>query len=116
MKNEPQLPPPPIIYRVMQVMMWPLLKLFRMSCKTTYDLCSEQMDRKLTIGESMRLRLHLMMCGVCRHLPDQFSSLRELVRTCENDHEHEENPDASLSPEARERIIARLKIDDQSKS
>ena len=102
----------------MQAMMWPVFKLFRMSCQTTYDLCSEQMDRKLTPGESLRLRLHLMMCSVCRRLPAQLQGLRELVRTCENDHRPGEtlNPDASLSPEAKERILARLKTEPHSKS
>lgn len=109
MKKDSQLPTPPIAYRVMQAMVWPILKLLGMSCKETYGLCSEQLDRKLTPGESFRLRFHLMMCGVCRHLPAQFRGLRELVRSCDHDHEPEEFPDEHLSPEAKERIFERLK-------
>lgn len=107
MKHESKLPKPPIAYRLMQFMMWPLLRLFRMSCKTTFDLCSEQMDRKLTMGESLRLRFHLMMCGICRHLPAQFRGLRELVRACE--HEHEDPSDEQLSQEAKSRIFENMK-------
>ena len=116
MKHESQLPKPPITYRLMQAMMWPLLRMLRMSCKITYELCSEQMDRELTPGESSRLKFHLMMCGVCRHLPAQFSGLRETVRACEHDHSHEENSDQQLSPETRERIYEFLKTDSQSDS
>lgn len=116
MKHDSHLPPPPVAYRVMQAMMWPMLKVLGMSCKATYGLCSEQMDRKLTPGESLRLRFHLMMCGVCRHLPAQFQGLRELVRACEHEHAHEEPSDERLSPEAKERIFEHLKTDAQSKS
>jgi hypothetical protein len=114
MKTDPQLPPPPIAYRVMQAMMWPILKSLEMSCKETYNLCSEKMDRKLTPGESFRLRIHLLMCGICRHLPAQFRGLRELVRSCDHDHGPEESSNEHLSPEAKERIFERLKS--QSKS
>jgi hypothetical protein len=109
MKNDPQLPRPPIAYRVMQAMMWPVLKVLGMSCKTTFELCSEQMDRKLTAGESFRLRFHLMMCGVCRHLPAQFRGLRELVRACEHEHAHKESSNDQQNPEVKARIVERLK-------
>jgi hypothetical protein len=114
MKNDPQLPPPPIAYRVMHAMMWPLLKMLGVSCKDTYQLCSEQMDRKLTPAESFRLRFHLMMCGACRHLPAQFSGLRKLVRSScdhehEHEHEHEESLGEQLSPESKERMLEHLK-------
>lgn len=115
MKNDSHLPPPPIAYRVMQAMMWPMLKVLGMSCKETYGLCSEQMDRKLTSGEAFRLRLHLMMCGLCRRLPAQFEGLRELVR-CACEHEHEEDSGEQLSSEAKARIVELLKNGPQSKS
>ena len=116
MKNDSHLPPPPIVYRVMQAMMWPVLKLLGMSCKEIYGLSSEQMDRKLTRGESFRLRFHLIMCGVCRHLAAQFLGLRKLVHLCEHDHGHEISNGEHLSPEAKERIFERLKSDSQFKS
>lgn len=100
----------------MQAMMWPMLKVLGMSCQSTFELCSEQMDRKLTPGEKVRLRIHLMMCGVCRRLPAQFSRLRQLVRSaCEHEHGHEESPDAKLSPEAKAQIIEILQQESQSK-
>lgn len=116
MKNDSRLPPPPIAYRLMQAMMWPLLKVLGMSCKATYSLCSDQMDRKLTAGESFRLRFHLMMCGVCRHLPAQFHGLRELVRACEHEHSHEQPSDEQLAPDVKARIIQHLKNQPHSNS
>lgn len=101
----------------MQAMMWPVLKVLGMSCKQTFELCSEHMDRKLTAGESFRLRFHLMMCGVCRHLPAQFRGLRELVRhACEHDHAQEEVSGDPLPPEAKARIAEQLKSATRSDS
>jgi predicted anti-sigma-YlaC factor YlaD len=92
----------------MQAMMWPILKIFGISCQVIHDLCSEQMDRKLTVGETLRLRIHLMMCGLCRNLPAQFEGLNALVR-CVHSDEHEEESDECLSDEARERIASMLR-------
>jgi len=103
-----RLPPPPIAYRVMQAMMWPILKVLGISCRAIYELCSEQMNRQLTAGEAFRLRVHLMMCGICRHLPAQFRGMRELVR-CAHSHEHGETSDECLSAEAKERIASKLR-------
>lgn len=110
MNPDPQLPPPPASYRIMQAMMWPMLKLLGISCRATYKLCSEQMDRELSSRETLRLRFHLMMCGICRHLPAQFNSLRRLVRSvCEHDHEPESTSEEHLPPEAKARISQHLK-------
>lgn len=109
MTPNPQLPPPPASYRMMQAMMWPMLKALGISCKATYTLCSERMDRDLSSGEALRLRFHLMMCGICRHLPAQFRGLRELVRSAEeHDHAHDELSTETLPTEVKERISHHL--------
>lgn len=100
--------PPPVFYRMMQAVMWPMLKMLGISCKATYELCSQQMDRKLTAGETFRLRMHLMMCGLCRWLPAQFSGMRELVRRT-HPHDHDETSDECLSAEAKDRIASALR-------
>lgn len=99
----------------MQAMVWPLLKVLGISCKATYDLCSEQMDRQLTAGETIRLRVHVMMCGLCRRLPAQFRGMRELLR-CSHPHEPEETSDECLSAEAKERIASKLRDDSSPRS
>ena len=101
-------PRPSLTYRIMQAMMWPMLKAFGMTCETIFELSSAQMDRKLTRGETLRLRLHLIMCGLCRKLPAQFQRLRDLVR-CAHEHDDHGDPSLSLPPESKSRIALRLK-------
>lgn len=96
--------------------MGPMLKALGIACEDAYRLCSEQMDRNLSAGESFRLRFHLMACGICRLLPAQFSGLRALVRACEQDHGDEEILNGQLPPEAKERIFEALKNGPNSES
>lgn len=110
MKHSPHTPPPPFTYRMMQAVMAPILKIFGLSCKNAFHLSSEQMDRKLTKRESIILRIHLLMCGVCRRLPAQFQGMRTLIKACNfntacgHNHPEPEIPDVSMSPEAQKRI------------
>ncbi|MBK1829452.1 zf-HC2 domain-containing protein [Verrucomicrobiaceae bacterium R5-34] len=98
-------PPPPLSYRLMQRLMWPVLKVLGMSCKSTYELCSTQMDRKLSFSESLRLRLHLLICSSCRHLPAQFKGLKKLVHVaCDHDSEPHLDSTAQLTEESKDRI------------
>lgn len=109
--------PPPLFYRATQAMMGPLMKSLGMSCETFHRLASEAMDRKLTAGEALRYRLHMVMCGVCRRLPMQFRRLRELVRRVEGVVEPVSpcgdcdcgQGEPALSVEAKERIAGCLR-------
>jgi hypothetical protein len=109
MKSSRKLRRPPTVYRLSHAVLGPMLKALGISCKDAYELSSGEMDRELAKGESFRLRFHLMICGICRHLPTQFRGLRELVRACEQDPAHDESSDAQLSPEVKERIVEHLK-------
>jgi len=93
-----------------------MLKALGISCKDAYGLCSVQMDRKLTTGESFRLRFHLKICGICQYLPKQFRGLSELVRACELDPANDESSDVQLPPKVRERIVEHLRDGVQPKS
>ncbi len=110
MNHGKPVPPPPVTYRMMQAVMCPILKMLGLCCRSAFHLCNERMDRELTRGESIRLHIHLMMCGLCRRLPGQFEAMRTLARAaCE--HEHEPDPAygyESLSEEARTRIAKHL--------
>lgn len=93
----------------MQAVMCPILKILGLCCRSAFNLCNERMDRDLTKGESIRLRIHLMMCGLCRHLPAQFKGLRKLIQaTCEHEHEGASCSE-SLSEEIKTRISTHLK-------
>ena len=97
----------------MQAVMGPVMKLFGMSCRAAYELNLAKLDRPLTFGESLRLRLHMLMCGVCRKIPGQLKILRECTReACQQDHEHPEPlPEESLSDESKKRLAETLEKD-----
>lgn len=88
--------------------MWPLLKATGMTCRDAFRMCSERMDQPLNRADAIRLRLHLLMCGLCRRLPIQLENLRGLLRCCH--HEETSGPEGfePLSHEARERIEKHL--------
>jgi hypothetical protein len=108
MKPGTNLPPPPITYRMMQAVMCPMLKVLGLCCRSAFNLCNEQMDRELTKRESLRLRVHLSMCGLCSRLPAQFRGMRSLIQACEHDRSHDETSYESMTPEAKQRIAESL--------
>lgn len=109
-------PQPPRSYRLMQAVMGPLLRALGMSCRDITELSAARLDRRLTLGESMKLRVHTMMCALCRPLPRQFANLRELVRLAHEDPPPDPDPGPELPAEARARIAASLpsETDDRS--
>lgn len=48
-----------------------------MSCKQATHLLSQRMDRKLSVGETLSLRFHLMMCDGCTNFKNNMSFLRK---------------------------------------
>ncbi len=62
------------------------------------------MDRRMTVYERTGIRLHLMMCVLCRRYRKQLLLIRSLLRQDNSDnttHHH-------LSEEARKRIAREL--------
>ncbi|KUO56835.1 MAG: hypothetical protein APF78_01700 [Sphingomonadales bacterium BRH_c3] len=43
-----------------------------MNCQNATGLVSQAQDRKLTLGERIRLRLHLLICRACRRFERQL--------------------------------------------
>ena len=54
------------------------------SCKQMTYLLSVQLDRPLSLGERMELRLHLMLCVGCRNLAHDMRMLRQMSRQAGN--------------------------------
>ena len=81
-----------------------------LSCKDTARILSETKMSDLPLGKRIALKLHLMMCKLCRRYARQIATIdgaaRELARRAE-----EAPPEllGSLSPEAQERIKASLR-------
>jgi hypothetical protein len=50
------------------------------SCKEASRLLSQAQDRELSLGERIRLRIHLAICRGCRAFSAQLAFLRRAVR------------------------------------
>jgi hypothetical protein len=50
------------------------------SCREVHRLVSEGMDRKLSLVERTRMKLHLMMCQACTRFSGQMDLLRRAMR------------------------------------
>jgi len=49
------------------------------SCKHATELISQGLDRRLSLAERLRLRLHLFICIGCRNTLRQFRFLRKAL-------------------------------------
>ncbi|UTY57122.1 zf-HC2 domain-containing protein [Massilia sp. erpn] len=50
------------------------------TCREVHRLVSEGMDRKLSLVERIRMRLHLTVCDACTRFSGQMSLLRQAMR------------------------------------
>ena len=50
------------------------------TCREVHRLVSEGLDRKLSIIERLRMRLHLLVCGACTRFQDQMDLLHRAMR------------------------------------
>ena len=70
------------------------------ACQQTVEMISQSMERKLTLRESINLKLHLWICAWCQWYLEHLHLIRDVSRA--------QDPDLisgpPLSPEARERI------------
>lgn len=51
-----------------------------MKCIEATQRLSEAMDRELSLGEALRLKGHLLMCGACTQYKQQLAVLRMAAR------------------------------------
>jgi len=50
------------------------------TCKEVHRLTSEGLDRKLSMIERARMRLHLLVCDACRNFTGQMQLIRRAMR------------------------------------
>lgn len=50
------------------------------SCRDTAALLSQAQDRPLTIGEKLRVHVHLPLCNGCRNFRKQLTFMRRAAR------------------------------------
>lgn len=73
-----------------------------LSCKDASRLISQSLDRRLSLGERISLRMHLLMCDVCKRFSYQLGLMRIAVRRMT--HQIEEDEQIKLPEEAKSRI------------
>jgi len=85
-----------------------LLSLFKITCKDVYPLISEEMDRPLSLGASVRLKIHLAICNLCEIYKKQLETLRSLARSLGKE-DSKIIESATLKPETKEKIQKLIK-------
>jgi type IV secretory pathway VirB9-like protein len=80
-------------------------------CKRVAPLFSYALDRKLSLREKLRVRLHLYTCGACLNYVSNLKFMHEVFKAQEENLENEKIH-VSLSAEAKERIKEKLKAQD----
>ena len=74
------------------------------ACQQTVETISQSMERRLSLRESIKLKLHLWICVWCQWYVEHLHLIRDTARA-----QATEASSATLSNEARERIRRRLK-------
>lgn len=80
-----------------------VVKWMRLSCEQTSPLISESLDHPLTFCQKMRLRMHLVLCGVCKCYLQQLQTLGGLAQ-CLGQEDSPVLKNEQLSPEFKERL------------
>lgn len=75
-----------------------------LTCKEVSKLVSESLDRQLPAHQRIAVRLHLMMCSLCRAYEKQTLQLKSILRTYAR-----RSPLEHLSEEASQRIKKAIK-------
>ena len=50
------------------------------TCREVHRLTSEGLDRELSMGEKVRVRMHLLVCNACRNFNVQMQLIRRAMR------------------------------------
>ena len=82
-----------------------LMKILPMiSCQKASVLISASMDRRLSIGETINLKMHLWMCGACVQVLQQWKGLRKLLKAYHQRLSTHSIAVPRLSPAAKDKI------------
>ena len=52
----------------------------KLNCRAASRLISAGLDRPLSMGELLKLKMHLMLCGNCRQFSQQLGMLHDAAR------------------------------------
>lgn len=78
------------------------LRLIFMPCNGISRLVSQSLDRDLTRGEALAVRIHLLYCRACRQFRRHIAEIRKMLSAASE--ARGAFSDLTLSPEARARL------------
>jgi len=91
-----------------------------MPCKEAARLISEERDRKLSFGQKMGLRMHLVMCALCRGYKQNIEALGRIFARAGDavlsslPLGDTEDKELALSVSARQRIKDKISEEDSA--
>lgn len=78
------------------------------SCRQASELMSQQLDRKLSLGEKLRLHAHLLICKSCPQTLQQFEILRNASKHYAEHTAGQQEKKVTLSSDSKQRILNKL--------
>lgn len=90
-------------YKKVQRFFFVLILKYLPPCKDMIDVASASLDRKLTLYESVVLKLHLIPCKPCVRFIEQSKFIKQMMEEMEAD-EAQTPYRGTLSEEARNRL------------
>jgi len=75
-----------------------------LTCKEASFLASKKLDKKLTWRESIGLRLHIMMCSLCRRYAIEMKKMHRMMKKAGKSGVSILPESVKLSKQSRERI------------
>jgi hypothetical protein len=78
------------------------------TCEQTVEKISQSMDRKLTLGERIKVKTHIWICAWCQWYLEHLHTIRDAARAQGPEAQGLESIRPALSSDARERIKRKL--------
>lgn len=91
------------------------MKHWMFRCQDVSQIVSESMDRKVSWGERLGIRFHLMMCRYCARHKHQLQAVKDTIRAYAQ-HLEEAEPTVQLSEEAKQKMKHMLRQADPNPS
>ncbi len=85
-----------------------------LSCAEVARLVSLSQQRKLSLGEQMKLWAHFALCGVCRQYQQGMSKIDQYLKACSSCEDREQAtlteafPETRMSEECRQKMQAKM--------
>lgn len=76
-----------------------------LTCKETIEMASNSLDRKLSLIERIKLKLHLLICKHCKNYTNQLNFIHKFNDSADK---HIEGLDNKLSSSAKSRLQASI--------